>query len=597
MVFFDFKAAFPSVAHDFLWEVLKGLGLPPAWITMIQHFYKDNRQFVGEGDNHSFLAEVGIRQGCPLSPLIFAVVADLLLRRLEDTLQGRGEVKAFADDTAVILKNIEVLEVLMDEFGIYAGFFNLHLNLSKTVVIPLFFPGELQRATAWIEAHVPSSRGMKIEDRATYLGIELGPGAGRAGWEAPTRKFRERSFLWKDKGMGIFYSIRAYKIFCVSILQFYLQFYGCDRGQKDAECRALLDIFKGPGNWILPKDIWALHAQMGFPMEIPSIAILSLASKLRMYITEPFLRQTDWHREISYLLNQWGEDDMRLEELTHPWKEWLTEGVVSQVYLAKYYLQEKLGITTERTLARCRELHPHVEGPLLHRYLQKVICNMCWAKEPSILPRVREKMARWKLNGVEGEDFLADRVLADRFLKNITFIFRELCPRVGASYFSILWNRCTTSRRFQRAGCCVLCRNPSSWDSVEHYAFCPVVSEIGVKLFRLPPALNGLRARDQRRAFFCLKREPSPEDLMIMALFLHVIYCLQNEHRRVGERVAHIHLIDFCKALMVKAARGSPKPQRLVAALLGPPGPLPRIWRQDSLPPAKRRFVLPPVAG
>ena len=41
---------------------------------------------------------------------------------------------------------------------------------------------------------------------------------------------------------------------------------------------------------------------------------------------------------------------------------------------------------------------------------------------------------------------------------------------------------------------------------------------------------------EQTRIFFCLKEDLLPEDLMIRALFLHVVYCLQNEHRRIGKR-------------------------------------------------------------
>ena len=104
LVFFDFKAAFPSVSHHFLWHALGGLGIPPKWVALIKLFYRSNLHIVGRDRVHSFLAAVGIRQGCPLSPLVFAVVADILLRRVSHFLQDKGMVRAFAVDTAVLLK-------------------------------------------------------------------------------------------------------------------------------------------------------------------------------------------------------------------------------------------------------------------------------------------------------------------------------------------------------------------------------------------------------------------------------------------------------------------------------------------------------------
>ena len=97
--------------------------------------YKNNLQLVGKGGDLSFLAEVGIRQGCPLSPLVFAVVADVLLRTITNRLVGGVVIlRAFADDTAIIVKAISSLEATFQIFTEYAKSSNLQLNFKKTYI-------------------------------------------------------------------------------------------------------------------------------------------------------------------------------------------------------------------------------------------------------------------------------------------------------------------------------------------------------------------------------------------------------------------------------------------------------------------------------
>ena len=76
----------------------------------------------------------------------------------------------------------------------------------------------------------------------------LGPGAGDKGWEAPILKFQARERQWAGKHLGIFYNLRAYRIFAFSILQFYLQFYGDKDEALQAEAKAMNTHLPGPGH-------------------------------------------------------------------------------------------------------------------------------------------------------------------------------------------------------------------------------------------------------------------------------------------------------------------------------------------------------------
>ena len=82
LVLFDFKAAFPSVAHSFLMESLSAIGMPQSALDFIGMMYDNNHcdiAFRGEL-YEGFNMDCGIRQGCPLSPLLFIIMLTWLMR-------------------------------------------------------------------------------------------------------------------------------------------------------------------------------------------------------------------------------------------------------------------------------------------------------------------------------------------------------------------------------------------------------------------------------------------------------------------------------------------------------------------------------------
>lgn len=146
LLFIDFEKAFDSLEWDLIAKALNVFNFGPNVKRWISIFYNGVQSAVINGGflTNYFNISRGVRQGCPLSPLLFILAVELLAIKIRQEPSCRGvdlpddqviKISQFADDTTIITKNVESLKPylqILDCFGIISG---LKLNKKKTKVM------------------------------------------------------------------------------------------------------------------------------------------------------------------------------------------------------------------------------------------------------------------------------------------------------------------------------------------------------------------------------------------------------------------------------------------------------------------------------
>lgn len=84
LILLDSEKAFNKVEHNFIWDVLKAVGLGGTFLKLVQSLLSHAILKVHINDNFiaKFKVTRGVRQGCPLSPLIFSLPTQPLMELL-----------------------------------------------------------------------------------------------------------------------------------------------------------------------------------------------------------------------------------------------------------------------------------------------------------------------------------------------------------------------------------------------------------------------------------------------------------------------------------------------------------------------------------
>ena len=127
----DTEKAFDKIQHPFLIKTLQKVGIEGIYLNIIKALYdKPTADIILNGEKmKEFPPRSGTRQGCPLSPLLFNIVLEVLAMAIREEKEikgiqiGKEEVKLslFADHMILHLLNpkdaTRKLLELINEFG------------------------------------------------------------------------------------------------------------------------------------------------------------------------------------------------------------------------------------------------------------------------------------------------------------------------------------------------------------------------------------------------------------------------------------------------------------------------------------------------
>ena len=138
--FIDLSKAFDKVNHFILGNVLLDRDLPIDIVLLVMHYLRNQEaKIVWDGEYGTYhIIDVGVRQGGILSPFLFKLYIDSMIREISKLEIGcrlgftRLNILAYADDIVIIGDTQEALEILYHNLSNHLKKLKLIMNASKS---------------------------------------------------------------------------------------------------------------------------------------------------------------------------------------------------------------------------------------------------------------------------------------------------------------------------------------------------------------------------------------------------------------------------------------------------------------------------------
>lgn len=200
----DQEKAFDRVDWDFMLKVLHRMNFGPSFLSWVRLLYTSiySRVLVNGHLSELFPVHRGVRQGCPLSPLLYVLVSETIGRAILDCpdidgflLPDRSVMKLgqYADDTSVFVRSdgsMAALFALFTRFERASGA-KLNVNKSHGLLYGSWRPrNDLPFPLLWSNTSI------------TILGCSIGHNISYP-WSPLVEKFNSQLSLWKKRDLTL----------------------------------------------------------------------------------------------------------------------------------------------------------------------------------------------------------------------------------------------------------------------------------------------------------------------------------------------------------------------------------------------------------
>lgn len=327
----DFEKAFDRVEHGYLFEVLRSFGFGENFIKWIEILYKGALTKI---KCNGFLTDCfkitrSIRQGCPLSALLYSLVSEplgLAIREKEGIIgieieenKAEGKVFQYADDTTIIVKGKGSVKEVMNVVKEYCRGSGSKVNEDKTVYMRF---GKAMVLTDCFN--------FKEVEEMRVLGVLMGKNEKKVRdemWEQIVTDIERRLLFWKLRTLNLKGKVLILNVLMVSKLWYVLYISEMPLWTEQRLKKCFLDfLWEGKPARIAHNTILGAVEKGGLGL----MDVEQRKNAMRVKIVKKYLNEenkTEWKKTMKFFLNKCGGFNMGDGILWMKTKIWMTEGL------------------------------------------------------------------------------------------------------------------------------------------------------------------------------------------------------------------------------------------------------------------------------